>query len=177
MAPLHVCSMFTEVLTGMKYRVQMEATKKNYYLNAHSFGNRCESFAHWIIYIYWWSSHPPDWFMSKPHQYFCHLLAYPKYGQCTVPLRFNKERKKARNHQSKRTSALGKIVVCGFALALALWFALYFCPLIFALAPWVVLSLSLWMLCRRAFSSYHDFHFSDAGSAFKNWWWLRRWLA
>ena len=45
-APLHVCSMFTEVLTAMKYGEQMEATKKNYYLNAHSSGNRCESFAH-----------------------------------------------------------------------------------------------------------------------------------
>ena len=35
----------------------------------------------------------------------------------------------------------GKIVVCGFALALALCFALYFCPVIFALALYFALLL------------------------------------
>ena len=36
---------------------------------------------------------------------------------------------------------LGKIVVCGFALALALCFALYFCPVDFALALYFALLL------------------------------------
>ena len=35
----------------------------------------------------------------------------------------------------------GKIVVCGFALALALCFALYFCPVDFALALYFALLL------------------------------------
>ena len=42
---------------------------------------------------------------------------------------------------SKTHLPSGKIVVCGFALALALCFALYFCPVIFALALYFALLL------------------------------------
>ena len=38
-------------------------------------------------------------------------------------------------------ASVGKIVVCGFALALALCFALYFCPVDFALALYFALLL------------------------------------
>ena len=98
---------------GCKWRPQ-----KNYHLNAHSSGNRCESFAHWIIYIYWWSSHPLDWFMSKPHQYFCHLPAYPKYGQCTVPLRFNlrKIRQSSKQQNTSTFPKTFKVMACGCLL-------------------------------------------------------------
>ena len=43
----------------------------------------------------------------------------------------------------RHASQVGKIVVCGFALALALalCFALYFCPVIFALALYFALLL------------------------------------
>ena len=41
----------------------------------------------------------------------------------------------------KNSGLSGKISVCGFALALALCFALYFCPVIFALALYFALLL------------------------------------
>ena len=47
-------------------------------------------------------------------------------------------------------TSLGKIVVCGFALALALCFALYFCPVIFALALYFALLLSSCKLSETA---------------------------
>ena len=50
-------------------------------------------------------SHPTDWFMSKPHQYFCHLPAHPKYGQGTVPpLRLKSRRSKISEKMAKKDS-------------------------------------------------------------------------